>query len=63
MEPLLSKFEEENQRDSSEGAKLTPIEELTTHKRIYKSTLLQSNNILHAGTRVTKVHAETVDDD
>jgi hypothetical protein len=63
MEPLLSKFEEENERDSSEGASLSPLNETTTHERIYKSTLLQPNNMLHAGTRVTKVRAETVDDD
>lgn len=62
MEPLLSRLEERNQQ-TGEDAALNPVEELTTLDRVHKSTLLQPDILPHASTRVTKVRAETVDDD
>lgn len=61
MEPLLSMFEERPEH-VDEGEGLVPLEEATTLDKIYKSTLLQPDIVLHAGTKLTKVYAETVDD-
>lgn len=62
MEPLLSRLETVNQQ-VGEDAPINPREELTTHDRIYKSTLLCPDIVLHAATKVTKVLTESVDDD
>lgn len=61
MKPLLINFEVENQNTVTIIGSV--CEELTENTKIDKVRLLKKDSVKSPATRITKVNAETIDDD